>query len=440
LFNWLYARKFNGVFVLRIEDTDKERSSAEAVQAIMDGMDWLGLTYDEGPFFQTQRFPRYRQVIEQLLDEGKAYRCYSSKEDVEAMRVAARACGEKPRYDGHWRDRADPPPKGVEPVIRFKNPLEGEVEVADQVRGLVTFRNEELDDLVIARADGTPTYHLTVCVDDMDMQISHVIRGDDHLNNTPRQINILNSLGAALPVYAHVPMILGADGKRLSKRHGAVSVMTYRDEGYLPEALLNYLVRLGWAHGDQEIFELDELVEKFDITNVNKAAGTFDNDKLQWLNQHYIKSAPEARLAGLLETELERQSVAVEGGIAVGDVATALKERAKTMVEMAESARYFFATPTRYEEKARKHLNGSILTELRSVLADMDPWVESSIHAALAELAEAKELKLGKVAQPLRVALTGGTVSPPIDVTAMLIGQQETLARLDTAIAYSAEL
>ena len=296
LFSWLYARKHGGKFVLRIEDTDLERSTVESVNAILEGMTWLGLEYDEGPFFQTQRFDRYKEVIKQLLDEGKAYRCYCTKDELEAMRNEQMANKQKPRYDGRCRTRSEPR-EGVEPVIRFRNPTEGAVVVDDLVRGKVVFQNSELDDLIIARGDGTPTYNLVVVVDDLEMGIDYVIRGDDHLNNTPRQINILKALGAEPPRYAHVPMILGEDGKRLSKRHGAVSVMQYRDDGYLPEAVLNYLVRLGWSHGDQEIFSIGEMVELFDVADINNSASTFNTSKLLWLNQHYIKTLDAAHVA-----------------------------------------------------------------------------------------------------------------------------------------------
>ena len=439
LFNWLYARKHAGVFILRIEDTDRERSTDAAVQAILDGMDWLQLDYDEGPHFQSKRTARYQEVIAQLLDEDKAYRCYCSKEEVEAMRADAQARGEKPRYNGFWRDRKTPPPKGVEPVIRFKNPLDGNVVVDDRIRGQVVFDNAELDDLVIARSDGTPTYHLTVCVDDIDMQITHVCRGDDHLNNAPRQINILTALGAQLPVYAHVPMILGADGKRLSKRHGAVNVLQYRDDGYLPAALLNYLVRLGWAHGDQEIFSREELIDKFEFDDVNKSAATFDPDKLLWLNQHYIKEGATSTSA-LLAEQLARLEIDYTHGPALTAVADALRERAKTVAEMAASSRYFFEEPQAYDDKAaRKNLkpeNLPILESLRDSLRDLDNWSNESIHDIVVRVAEKLDLKLGKVAQPLRVAVSGGSVSPPIDVTVALVGRVRTLARLETAIAY----
>jgi len=440
LFNWLYARHHGGTFVLRIEDTDRERSTAEAVDVIFQGMAWLGLDYDEGPFFQTERFARYREVIERLLAEGKAYPCYCSREAIEAMRAAAFERGAKPRYDGRCRHRRGPPPAGVRPVVRFMNPLDGEVLVEDRIHGMVRYANRELDDLIIARSDGTPTYNFTVVVDDMDMGITHVIRGDDHLNNTPRQINILAALGAPLPVYAHVPMILGPDGKKLSKRHGAVSVMQYRDEGYLPEALRNYLVRLGWSHGDQEIFTVEELIAEFDIAGVNKAAAAVNPDKLLWLNQHYIKACGGAVLAERLCFHLQAKGIDPGAGPPAEAVADALRERARTLVEMADAAHCFYVAPHAYEPKAaRTNLNGEtlpVLEALRAALAALEPWSREAAHAAVAAVAERAGLKLGKVAQPLRVALTGGPVSPPIDVTVHLLGRETVLERLDAALQY----
>jgi glutamyl-tRNA synthetase len=442
LFNWLYARRHGGRFILRLEDTDRERSTEAAVEDILQGMAWLGLDWDEGPIRQSQRFDRYRAVIGRLLEAGQAYRCYCSRERLDAIREEAQQRGAKPRYDGHCRERSEPPPEGVDPVIRFRNPLDGNVVIDDAVRGKVSISNRELDDLIIARSDGTPTYHLTVVVDDIDMGVTHVIRGDDHLNNTPRQINILDALGAARPVYAHVPMILGADGKRLSKRHGALSVLEYRDQGVLPEALLNYLVRLGWSHGDQEIFSVAELIDKFDIGAVNKAAATFDPDKLAWLNQQYIKEAEPARLGALLAERL--QALGVEPGAAPSaeDVAVALKERAKTLDEMAAASRYFFEDFAEYDAKAaQKNLTAEAtlpLQALREGLGGLAEWRRGPIHDRVQQVAEHLDQKLGKVAQPLRVAATGGAVSPPIDVTLELIGRERTLARIDRALAYIA--
>ncbi len=443
LFSWLHARHHGGAFVLRIEDTDLERSTAESVNAILEGMTWLGLEYDEGPFYQTRRFDRYREVIQQLLDSGHAYRCYCSRERLERLRADQLARKEKPRYDGHCRHLERPPAPDAPYVVRFRNPLEGTVVVDDLVRGRVSFANAELDDLIIARSDGTPTYNLTVVVDDTDMGITHVIRGDDHLNNTPRQMNIMQALGLQPPAYAHVPMILGPDGKRFSKRHGAVSVMQFRDEGYLPEALINYLVRLGWSHGDQEVFSVDEMVELFDIRDVNKAASTFNPDKLLWLNQHYIKTSPPEHLERHLGYHLGRLGIdPAAGGPDILAVIRALQERSKTLVEMARQALFLYQDFDHYDEKAaKKHLRPAAveaLTRLRTGLAALPDWEAEAIHGVVVGVAEVLELKLGKVAQPLRVAVSGGPVSPPIDVTLELLGRERTLQRIDRALAYIA--
>ncbi|MGM0412014.1 MAG: glutamate--tRNA ligase [Pseudomonadota bacterium] len=440
LFSWLYARKHGGSFILRVEDTDRERSTRESVNAILEGMAWLGLDYDEGPFYQTERFPRYREVIQRLLDAGHAYHCYCTPEELETMREEQRARGEKPRYDGRCRHRTEPR-DGVDPVVRFRNPLEGEVLVDDAVHGRTLFANRELDDLIIARSDGSPTYNLTVVVDDLDMGITHVVRGDDHLNNTPRQVNILRALGAEPPRYAHVPMILGSDGKRLSKRHGAVSVMQYREEGYLPEALLNYLVRLGWSHGDQEVFSLDEMTQLFDIDAVHKAASAFNPDKLVWLNHHWIMHGETAHVANHLTHHLgERGIDPAAAGPDLMAVVEAQRERCKSLVEMADKSTFFYREFEAYDEKAaRKNLTAETrapLADLRERLAGLEAWGAEPIHAAIIAVAEAHDLKLGKVAQPVRVAVSGGTVSPPIDATLELLGQDATLARLDRAIAH----
>lgn len=438
LFSWLHARRNGGVFVLRIEDTDRERSTEESVNVILEGMHWLGLSWDEGPYFQTQRFDRYRAVIEQLLAEGKAYHCYCSRERLETLRSGQLERKEKPRYDGLCRERRGPPPEGVQPVVRFRNPEDGALVVEDLIRGPVTFHNRELDDLIIARSDGTPTYNFTVVVDDWDMGISHVIRGDDHLNNTPRQMNIFRALGAEPPTYAHVPMILGADGKRLSKRHGAVSVLQYREDGYLPEALLNYLVRLGWSHGDQEVFSVQELIGLFDIQDVNKAASTFNPDKLLWLNQHYLKTLDPAYVAGHLAWHFERIEVDTTDGPALEEVVRAQRDRAKTLQEMARASTFFYRDFEAFDESAAaKHLTAEqrpLLAALREALAALAPWEPPAIHAVITGLAEARGLKLGKVAQPLRVAVTGGTVSPPIDLTVYLLGRDRSLGRMDRAL------
>lgn len=439
LFCWLHARQANGSFILRIEDTDRERSTEEYVTAILEGMRWLDLQPDEGPYYQSERMPRYREVIDRLLAEGHAYRCYCSKERLEALREAQMARKEKPRYDGHCRDLTAPPEGATESVVRFRNPQEGQVVVDDLIRGRVTFSNEELDDLIIARTDGSPTYNLTVVVDDMDMAVSHVIRGDDHLNNTPRQVNILEALGVEPPAYAHVPMILGHDGKRLSKRHGAVSVLQYRDDGYLPEALINYLVRLGWAHGDQEIFSREELLEFFDLKAVNKAASTFNPDKLLWLNQHYLKTLPPGYVAEHLRPHLEALGLDIGNGPPLDELVTAQRERAKTLMEMAENSAFFFRDIGSYDEKAfNKHMKAEVapvLEALHEQLAALGDWRAERIHEAVLAVAEAHALKLGKVAQPVRVAVSGGAVSPPIDQTLSLLGRERTLARLQQALA-----
>jgi glutamyl-tRNA synthetase len=439
LFCWLYARRHAGTFILRVEDTDRERSTEEAVRVILDGMDWLGLKPDEGPFFQTQRMDRYAQVIEQMLSEGKAYRCYCTREELEALRAEQLARKEKPRYDGRWRERTDSRP-GVDPVIRFKNPLEGEVVVDDVIHGPVVFDNRELDDLIIARADGSPTYNFCVVVDDMDMNVTHVIRGDDHLNNTPRQMNMLRALGVTPPVYAHVPMILGPDGAKLSKRHGAVSVLEYREEGYLPEALLNYLVRLGWSHGDQEIFTLAEMEQLFDIKDVNKSASAFNPDKLQWLNQQHMMRASLHDLAVQLQWQLGRLGIDTQDLEQLEGIVAAQRERSKTLREMAQASLFFFRDFERFDEKAaRKNLTLEAqpgLAAIRAELEKLTPWNAANIHAALEAVCARLGVGLGKVAQPLRVAVSGGAVSPPIDATVALLGRDKTLARIDRALGH----
>lgn len=438
LFSWLYARKHGGKFILRIEDTDLERSTTESVNAILEGMTWLGLEYDEGPFYQTHRFERYQEVVTGFLEEGKAYRCNCSKERLEKLREDQMAAKQKPRYDGHCRH------KNVDPhephVVRFRNPQDGVVHINDMVRGKVSVQNSELDDLIIRRTDGSPTYNLTVVVDDLDMEITHVIRGDDHLNNTPRQINILRALGHEPPVYAHVPMILGDDGARLSKRHGAVSVMQYREEGYLPEALLNYLVRLGWSHGDQEIFSLDEMIELFDIEDVNKAASTFNTDKLLWLNQHYIKSDDPNRIAHLLSPHLGEMGVDPAGWPALKEVVAMQAERAKSLLDLASLCAVFYQDEIEYNEKgAKKNLRPVAiepLTKVSEKLADLQDWSRENIHAIIHGTAEELELKMGKVGMPLRFAVTGGIASGDLDLTLYLTGKENCLKRIDVALGY----
>ena len=436
LFCWLYARRHGGQFVLRIEDTDLERSTDQAIQQILDGMEWAGLNHDEGPFYQTKRFDRYKEVIEEMLASGNAYRCYCTKEELEQMRAEQTARGDKPRYDGRWRERSDSRP-GVSPVIRFKNPLSGEVVVQDAVHGRVVFQNSELDDLIIARSDGTPTYNFCVVVDDMDMRITHVIRGDDHLNNTPRQMNMLLALGHAPPVYAHLPMILGADGAKLSKRHGAVSVLQYRDEGFLPEAVLNYLARLGWSHGDQEFFSIEEMIRLFDISAVNKSASAFDAEKLAWLNQQHMMRASPARIVPVLRWQLERAGVETADEGRLEQIVIVQRERAKTVREMALNSLFFFRAPESYDDKAvRKHVTPEIretLAQAAQVLNDLGSWTTESVHAVLNEICTAQGINLGKLAQPIRIAMCGGTISPPIDATLAILGKDESLARLDKA-------
>ncbi len=436
LFCWLYARRMGGSFVLRIEDTDRERSTPEAVQAILDGMKWLGLDHDEGPFYQTERMDRYKEVIGQFLGEGKAYHCYCSKEELDEMRAGQMARKEKPRYDGRCRNRTEPVP-GVSPVVRFRNPDEGQVVVNDVVHGPITFDSAELDDLIIARSDGTPTYNFCVMVDDYDMRITHVIRGDDHINNTPRQINMIRAMGAEPPIYAHVPMILGPDGAKLSKRHGAVSVLQYRDDGFLPEGLLNYLGRLGWSHGDQEIFSIDEMTQFFDIKDVNKSASALNIDKMLWTNQqHMLRSTPE-HLATYLKPQLEALGLDADDMGKVAAVAKAQQERAKTLKEMAENSRFFFSDVTSYDEKAAaKNLTAEtapILAAISEKIAELPEWRAPAIHTAIMAVAATMGVGLGKVAQPIRVAVCGGTVSPPIDVTLEILGRETTLARLQRA-------
>ncbi|HEX7114285.1 MAG TPA: glutamate--tRNA ligase [Steroidobacter sp.] len=440
LFSWLYARRHGGAFILRIEDTDRERSTQEATQVILDGMQWLGLTCDEGPFYQTLRMDRYREVLAQFLASGHAYKCYCTKEELEAMRNRQLAAKQKPRYDGTCRNRTEPRP-GVEPVVRFKNPLEGTVVVEDVIHGNVVFENAELDDLIIARSDGTPTYNFCVVVDDMDMRITHVIRGDDHLNNTPRQINMLKALGATPPVYAHVPMILGPDGAKLSKRHGAVSVLQYKEEGFLPEALLNYLVRLGWSHGDQEVFTMEEMIRLFDIRDVNKSASAFNPDKLLWLNQQHIMRAAPEHVARHLRPHLSALGVDVDDDEKLVAVVKAQQERAKTLKEMAQNSLFFFRDLSGYDEKAAaKNLNAQsvpALTEAHAKLSALQSWTAAAIHEAVNQVAAQLAVGLGKVAQPIRVAVSGTTVSPPIDVTLEVLGRETTLARLAAAIEFA---
>lgn len=432
LYDWLLARKHKGVFILRIEDTDLERSTPEAVQAILDGMTWLGLNYDEGPYYQTKRFDRYRAISEQLLSEKKAYRCYCSKERLETLRTEQLAAKQKPRYDGHCRDL----PHGdftQSHVIRFRNPQQGEVVFDDAVHSVTIFQNSELDDLIIMRSDGTPTYNFTVVVDDYDMKVTHVIRGDDHLNNTPRQINILHALNANIPQYAHLPMILGDDGKKLSKRHGSVSVLQFREDGYLPEALLNYLVRLGWSHGDQEIFSIAEMIELFDIKDVNSAAAAFNTSKLIWLNQHYIKNSDPSYVAQHLAWHMQKLNINYQQGPALEEIIIIQRERAKTLVEMAEKSRFFYEDINLTDELKKQYISPEIvpaIQQLQHNLVELTEWNDEIIHKVLNDIVVTQGISLGKLAQPVRVLLTGGTVSPPLNSTIRVLGKQLTVERL----------
>ena len=405
-------------------------------------MEWLGLDWDEGPFYQTERYDRYREVIDQWLEEGKAYHCYCTKEELDELREKQMAESGHVRYDGRCRERSEPR-EGVKPVVRFKNPTDGKVVVEDQVRGTVVFENVQLDDLIIARSDGSPTYNFSVIIDDHDMQITHVIRGDDHLNNTPRQMNMLQALGAEPPVYAHLPMILGPDGAKLSKRHGAVDIREYDEQGYLPEALLNYLVRLGWSHGDQEIFSVEEMISLFDIADVNQSASSFNPEKLLWLNQQHIIAAPTDRLASEVQVLLEKLGLDVASGPDSKDVAEAFRERAETMVQMAASARYCYEDFEEIDPKAaKKNLRPVILEPLKTArvkLADLDDWTPENIARTIEEVAASFEINMGKLGQPIRVAVTGGSVSPPIDVTVWLVGRERALRRLDVALQIIAE-
>jgi glutamyl-tRNA synthetase len=440
LYCWLEARHRGGEFILRVEDTDQERSTQEAVQAILDGMSWLGLEHDEGPYYQTLRMDRYRQVVEDLLKAGKAYYAYESKEEIEAMRAQAMAQGLKPRYNGYYRDRNEPRRDDPNRVVRFRNPASGTVVFEDRVKGRIEWNNEELDDLVLMRSDGFPTYNFAVVVDDIDMRIGEVIRGDDHVNNTPRQINIYNALGAPVPGFAHLPMILGPDGQKLSKRHGAVSVMQYRDDGFLPHAMLNYLVRLGWSHGDQEIFSREEMIALFDVGKANRAASRFDLEKLSWLNQHYIKNDDPLELVPHFVWHLRAAGIDPERGPEPLDVIVALRERAQTLKEMAGKARVWYAPLEQYDAAAvAKHLKSATampaLQAVHAQLAALEDWTVETVHEAIAAAATAIGEGMGKVAQPLRVAITGTQVSPSIDHTVFLAGRDEALARIDRAIA-----
>ncbi|THF67056.1 glutamate--tRNA ligase [Pseudothauera nasutitermitis] len=437
LFSWAYARRHGGTFVLRIEDTDVARSTPEAVQAILDGMRWLGLEADEGPFYQMQRMDRYKEVIQQMLAAGTAYHCYTSKEELDALRAEQEARKEKPRYDGRWRPEPGKtlpePPAGVQPVVRFRNPTDGVVAWDDQVKGRIEIANAELDDFIIARADGTPTYNFCVVVDDWDMRITHVIRGDDHVNNTPRQINVLRALGAEVPLYAHLSMILGGDGAKLSKRHGAVSVMQYDEDGYLPEAVVNYLARLGWSHGDDELFSREQFVEWFDLDHITPSAAQFNTDKLNWLNAQYIKQADDARLAAEAVARLARRGVVVTDGPAPTAVMALYKERAANLNELADALELFVTEVHPAAEVFAQHLTEPAKAALRSLRARLAEvvWDKAAINQAIKDTMAEHGLKMPQVAIPLRVALLGVPQTPSIDAVVEVFGREAALRRID---------
>ena len=441
LFSWAFARHHGGTFVLRIEDTDLERSTPEAVQAIVDGMNWLGLQHDEGPFYQMKRMDRYSAVLADMLANGTAYHCYCSQEEVEAMREHQRAAGEKPRYDGTWRPEAGKAlpvvPADRKPVIRFKNPAEGDVTWNDVVKGQITINNRELDDLVIARPDGTPTYNFCVAVDDWDMQITHVIRGDDHVNNTPRQINILNALGATLPQYGHVPMILGTDGQKLSKRRDAVSVMDYFDKGYLPEAMLNYLARLGWSHGDDEIFSMEQMCSWFDLTHLSGSAAQFNPEKLAWINNHYIKVADNQRLADLVRPQMLKEGAEFAAAPDLAAVIALFKERANTTVELGTAAMLFYRQPAADAALLQQHVTQAVLPALRQYAQACKTveWNKAALSAALKQVLADHSLKMPQLAMPLRLLLTGQLQTPSIDAVVELFGREVVIQRLNVLAA-----
>jgi glutamyl-tRNA synthetase len=436
LFNYLLARQSKGRFILRIEDTDVERSTQESVDAILNAMKWLGLDYDEGPYYQSERFDLYREKIQSLLDCGKAYKCYCSAEELEQKREAALRKGEKPQYDGTCRSLTQERP-GQPYVVRFKTARDGYTAFDDLIKGNISFNNSELDDMIIQRTDGTPTYNFVVVVDDAEMGLTHVVRGDDHVNNTPRQIQIYKALGYPVPKFAHVPMILGSDKKRLSKRHGATSVMAYRDMGYLPEAMVNYLVRLGWSHGDEEIFSMQDLIEKFSLEHVGRSAGVFNPDKLLWLNEHYIKSGDPQRLGQLLLEYLEREGIRTAGGPDPAEAVKTLQDRSKTMVEMAQKAAFYYLDELEYDDKAVAKFFTSeqppIFTAVKNALAEA-PFDAEGIERAFKQVLEETGLKFGKVGQPTRVALSGGTSAPGIYEVALVLGRERCIQRLDRAI------
>ncbi len=446
LYSWLYAKSQGGEFVLRIEDTDLERSTQEAVDAILEGMTWLGLTWDEGPYYQTKRFDRYNEVVDQLLAEDKAYKCYASKELLDEIRAEQEANKEMARYDAnHPKIKAanEAAKEGDPCVIRFRNPKEGSVVFEDQIRGRIEIRNDQLDDLIIRRTDGSPTYNFCVVVDDYDMGITHVVRGEDHINNTPRQINIYEAMGVKVPTFAHCAMILGDDGAKLSKRHGAVSVMQYRDEGYLPEALINYLVRLGWGHGDQEIFTQQEMIDLFSLNAISKSASAFNTDKLLWLNNHYIKTLEPSHVAKHLEWHFDNQGINKANGPALEAIVSLVGERCNTLVELAQQSRYFFEDFSEFEAgAAKKHLRGVAKEPLALALSKIEAlteWTTEALHQVIAQVCEELEIGMGKIGMPLRVAVTGGGQSPSVDAVMQLIGKERVVARVQMAIAFIEE-
>ena len=438
LFSWLYARSHQGQFLLRVEDTDRERSTQESVQAILEGMAWLGLDYDEGPFYQTDRYARYQHLAQQLLNEGKAYYCECSKERLEAMRQSQLAAKEKPRYDGHCRSKKLQPKDNNPYVLRFKNPKEGSVFFNDEVYGEIHVSQNELDDLILIRSDGHPTYNFAVVIDDLDMNITHVIRGDDHINNTPRQINIFKALDAPIPVFAHLPMILGDDGKRLSKRHGAVNVLQFKEMGVLPHALLNYLVRLGWSHGDQELFSVQEMISFFDLRHISRGASSFNYEKLYWLNQHYQKNDPVDEVAKALRWHFEKAGIDLSQGPDLTDLIATQAERCKTLLEICQMSVYFFTDTIDYDENAvKKYLRPIILEPLRALyerFQSVDEWQKDILQECINEICAQFDINMGKIAQPLRVAVTGLGMSPSIDSTLVLLGRKRVLQRLNQAL------
>jgi glutamyl-tRNA synthetase len=437
LFSWAYAKRHQGQFILRIEDTDIERSTPEAVEAIMDGMTWLHLDFDEGPIYQTKRMAVYKQYIDQLIKEDKAYLCYSSKEELEVLRESQMKAGLKPKYDGKWRPEPGkslpPTPKNIQPVVRFKNPTSGVVSWHDLVKGEITIANEELDDLVIARGDGTPTYNFCVVIDDWEMKVTHVIRGDDHINNTPRQINLLKALNANIPAYAHLSMILGDDGQKLSKRHGAVSVMQYFDQGYLPEAILNYLARLGWSHGDDEIFSMTDFCQWFDLDHITSSSAQFNTEKLDWLNSHYIKTLPLDRISSAIEPYLKKVvHTPIDQNLLIGAI-DIHRERANHLTNLAKDIAYIFEVQKPNQQDFEKHINAEALELIKSFQASLNKidWTKEAIHNVMNEVVTLHAIKFPKLAMPLRVLLTGIAQSPSIDAVMAILGRDETMKRLN---------